>query len=219
MTPAQIHLLQLVGLLIGLGVLMRQAAGRLAPKVAVGTLFFLVSRWPVVVAGTAGAAGWAWILLTTHAPGRAPMPVAAVIPFAAFLGLGVAVLVVGPIFFTVRAFAAKPELALERGEEILSSQPANHFLRGEARGGRAVVTTRRLAFCPHRFNVQLSCWSVPFARIEGMHAEGSRFLVVDVEGEQPAWLVAQGPVALAESLAALAAAPEGERASVATREA
>ena len=39
-------------------------------------------------------------------------------------------------------------------EAVLWQGPANHFLRGEARGGWLVLTPTRLAFRPHGLNIQ-----------------------------------------------------------------
>ena len=48
---------------------------------------------------------------------------------------------------------------------VLEERAASHFLGGEGRGGKLLVTSRRLAFRPHRFNVQLATWSLPLSEI------------------------------------------------------
>ncbi|WP_223636662.1 hypothetical protein [Corallococcus sp. EGB] len=82
---------------------------------------------------------------------------------------------------------------------------ANHFLNGEARGGRFLITDRRLGFRPHRFNVQLSTWSIRHDEIESVRHEGERLLVIGVRGAaKPEWLVVSDAAALEHEVAALA---------------
>ena len=61
-----------------------------------------------------------------------------------------------PGFFVARALAPKPPPFAPREGETLVEEAfkANHFLHHEGRGGRLFVTDRRVAFIPHRFNVQ-----------------------------------------------------------------
>ena len=108
-----------------------------------------------------------------------------------FCGLGVAALVVGPLWAISRISATVPELPFGVGaEDVLYQAAANHFLGGEARGGRIFLTRTFLGFRPHRFNVQLDTWQVPLSQITGAHAEGSRLVVVDAaEPAHSGWLV------------------------------
>ncbi len=202
-------------LLGALAVMMRQAAGRLAPRVAIAPLVFLITRTPVLIGWLVGAGAFAALLLPKAiAHGHdGPSDLLVLSGICALCGLGVATLTVGPGFFALRAFAAAPVVSLEPGERLLHDRMANHFLGGEARGGRLLVTSRRLAFRPHRFNAQLATWSVRLEEIADLRAEGDRFLVVALSGgaaEQ--WLVAWGARGVGEAVRAVAARPEQERA-------
>lgn len=206
-----------------LGVLLwsiRRASGRLAPRVAIAPLVFLVTRTPVLVAWLLGTIGWLVVLVPgALARGRDSVgDFAFMAGLSAFCGLGGAALVVGPVWAVVRVFSRPPLLPLEPGEEVLRTLPANHFVGGEARGGKLLVTTRRLGFQPHRFNVQLGTWSVRLEDVRGLACEGTRFLLVDTgsPGRQE-WIVAPRPDVLAGVVRALGAAPEEERAAVYAR--
>jgi hypothetical protein len=203
--------------LAAIGVLMwamRSAAGRLAPRVAVGTIFFLLSRKPVLAAWAVGAVGMLVPLAGgAVAHGRTTLADYAFMSgLSAFCGLGFAALAVGPAWMAIRAFARAPVLDLQAGEMPLRELAANHFLGGEGRGGKVVVTTRRLAFRPHRFNVQVTTWSARLEDLGEMRPEGNRFLVLHVAGQTaPEWFVVWRPDRFAEYLQALAARPEAER--------
>lgn len=182
---------------------MRRSAGRLAPRVAFAPVVFLATRWPVLVAWTLGTLGWlAMLVPQMEAKGRGTPANYAFVVFAALMsGGGVAVLLVGPGFFVARAFTPAPVIRLEPGEELLAEYRANHFLKGEGRGGKLLLTSKRLAFRPHRFNVQLEPWSVPLADLERVETEGARMLLVHVRGQrEPAWLVAMAPGRVAERI-------------------
>lgn len=196
---------------------MRSAAGRLAPKVAVGTIFFLVSRKPVLAAWAVGAVGMlALILPGAAAHGHTTLSDYAVLSaICGLCGLGFAALAVGPVWMALRAFARPPVLELEPGELVLSERAANHFLGGEGRGGKVLVTTRRLAFRPHRFNVQVGTWSARLEDLRDLRTEGTRFLLVGVAGKTaPEWFVVWRPDRFAQYLQAVAARPEAERIQV-----
>lgn len=207
--------------LVTLGWAMRTAAGRLAPKVAVGSIFFLVSRWPVLVGWAVGTAGMLALLL--HGAAEKGRDVSGdwllLGALSAFCGLGFAALCVSPVFFAVRAFSPKVSFTLEDGEAVLHTRPANHFLTGEGRGGELLVTTRRLGFCPHRFNVQRAPWSVPLDQVRSTAVEGDRFLLVTADGRKsPEWIVTSKPERVASYLEALARRPEAERAAASDEE-
>lgn len=198
---------------------MRQAAGRLAPKVAIAPLLFLVTRTPVLIAWLLGTAVWLVIILPQAiARGNASVGDLAMLSgICALCGLGFAALAVGPVFMIVRLFAKPPTLTLDPGEEALRSIAANHWKGGEARGGKLHITTRGLRFVPHRFNVQLDGWQARYEDIRGCAVEGSRFLLVDAGGPKPEWLVVMSPPVTAELVRAVATAPEPERAAVHAR--
>lgn len=190
--------------LIALLVLLRRSAGRLTPRVVFAPLLFLVTRPAVLVAWAAGATGmFALIVSSALANGKDPFAnFPLLLGLSLFCGLGVAALVVGPVFMVVRAFGPAPVVALEPGERLLEEVSANHFLGGEARGGKLLVTDRRIAFRPHRFNVQLDTWTVPRAEVTGTRTEGLRMLVVSTRDGAEHWLVAQHPRDLAARLQA-----------------
>jgi hypothetical protein len=200
-----------------LGILLwalRRAAGRLAPRAALAPIVFLVTRRAVLVCWVLGAAGMFALLLNgAAARGREP-DLFFVTGLSVFCGLGFAALVVGPVWAAVRAFAAAPTFELEPGETLLREFDANHFVGGEARGGKLLVTTRRLGFRPHRFNVQLSRWSARLEDIRGFRFEGERFLLVETnEKTSPEWVVAPRPSSIAEYVQQIAKKPERERAA------
>jgi alkanesulfonate monooxygenase SsuD/methylene tetrahydromethanopterin reductase-like flavin-dependent oxidoreductase (luciferase family) len=190
---------------------MRRAAGRLAPRVAIAPLVFLITRWPVLLAWLFGSAGM-FLLLTTSAAANGkdlsaqwPMTVG----LSVFCGLGAAALGVAPIWGLARAFASSPVLPLDSDETVSFELAANHFLGGEARGGKLLGTNRRLAFRPHRFNVQLATWSVPLVDLQGLRTEGSRFLLLTTKSAsedrtQEHWLVVQDPERVREQIERLA---------------
>lgn len=204
-----------------LGVLlwaMRRAAGRLAPRVAIAPLVFLITRVPVMVAWGIGAAVMLSLILPQAiALGHDSLKDVLMLGgLCVFCGLGFAALALGPTWMLVRAFAKKTDFPLEPGEQVLRETTANHFVGGEARGGKLIVTTRRLGFRPHRFNVQLATWSVPLEAVRGFDFSGDRFLLVDTEAApgKPQWVVVPRPRDVAAWVSALSAVPEAERPGV-----
>jgi hypothetical protein len=203
-------------LLVALLWFMKRAAGRLAPRVAIAPAVFLVTRTPVLLAWGVGAAGmFALLIPGALEQGHSSFSDLLLISgLSAFCGLGFAALSVGPIWAVVRAFAATPVFPLQPGEILLREIVANHFLGGEARGGKLLVTTRRLGFRPHRFNVQLTTWSVPLESVRDFDFEGDRFLLVGVKDSPNAeWIVVPGPRKVAEYIGAVTQLPEGARAN------
>lgn len=198
--------LMFVGFVLALLWAMRQAAGKLAPKAGIGALFFLVSRWPFLVAWIAGAG----VMLGLLMPGAVAKGHDALGDFAMIAGLvifcggGFAAMAVGPVFLIVRAFTAPPTVELAPDEEIRAEMQANHFLHGESRGGHVLVTDRRLAFRPHRFNVQLDTWSANLEDIHDLAQEGTRFLVLTVGDDRATeWIVVSDPAGLTRQIRAL----------------
>ena len=207
----------LIFALIALAWSMRKAAGKLAPRVAFAPLVFLATRWPVAAAWILGTLGWLTVLVPPMvARGRdSPSNLATALAISVLCGGGVAAIVVGPAFIAVRAFTHSPEVPLESGEELLIEVLANHFLAGEARGGKLRVTSRRLVFRPHRFNVQLSPWAVKLENIKRFEVEGEKFLVIHLkDAGDPHWLVVKGPSSLADFVTRVAEAEEAQRRNV-----
>jgi len=206
--------LMFVGFLATLFWTMRWAAGRLAPSAAFGPIVFLVTRTPVLVGWGIGAAVMADLLLSGAAHrGRSSLADLWILSgLSIFCGLGFAALGVAPIWAVRQAFMPAPTFALEPGEVLIEEVAANHFLNGEARGGRALITNRRVGFRPHRFNVQLDTWSARLEDIESFEVEGARFLVLKTAGsEAPTWLVLMNPQAVGERLLELAKLPKRDR--------
>lgn len=188
-------------------VTLRQAAGRLAPRVASALSVFLVTRWPVLLCWAAGATGMFVLLLPGEIEkGNDSISSLALLGgMSAFCGLGGAVLVLGPIYAVMKALSPPPTFELEPGESIVREVLANHFLKGESRGGWLLITNRRLGFRPYRFNVQVSTWSIRHDEIESVRHEGERLLVIGVRGAaKPEWLVVADAAALEREVAALA---------------
>lgn len=196
---------------------LRRASGRLAPRAAFAPIAFLATRWPVLIGTCVGALAWLWILIPPMiAKGRdTPQNYAMMLGISVLCGAGAALMVVGPIFFLSRLFVRVPDAPLETGEAVVRELAANHFLGGEARGGKLLVTTRRLLFRPHRFNVQLAPWSTPLGSIVRVEPEGQRMLLVHVDGaREPAWLVTMKSKGLADYVARVGSAPEAARATI-----
>ena len=188
----------------------------MAPQVAIAPLVFLISRWPVLVTWAIGSVGcFATLLPGALSKGRDSFSDLLMLGgVSSFLGLGVSVMVVGPVWMLLRAFAARPVLELEPGERLLHELFANHFLWGESRGGKLLVTSRRLGFRPTRFNVQLDTWSVRLEEVESLAVEGDRFLVVQHRNAaKPEWIVTWKAQPLVDYLGALARRAEEHRAS------
>lgn len=179
-----------LALLLVLPMFMRQAFGRLAWTLGTQPLRFLITRRTVLVGWGIASMGWGFIFIPTIKK-HEPLPIAAAVVLTLFLGLGISAIVNVFGLAVVRAFAKAPVIELEPGERILGEERANHFLNGEARGGQLLVTTRRIAFRPHRINVQLDTWSIPLERITHTANEGSRLLVVFTP--EPNYLVVQAP--------------------------
>ncbi len=132
-------------------------------------------------------------------------------------------------------FTTPPALELAPGESIFATAVANHFLHGEGRGGKLVLTEHRVAFVPHRYNMQLDTFSVPWDEIktvctaESMTATAIAALIgVDDRGLQNGLLVALSDgrcerfvafnrVVLAVSLERLRSVPPGQRAETLAR--
>jgi len=183
-----------------------RSAGRLTARVAAAPLLFLVTRVPVLIAWAAGALGMLWLLVdSAQSNGKDPFAnVPLLVGLSLFCGLGVAPLTVGPIFMVVRALGPKPVVELAPGERLLEEIPANHFLGGEARGGKLLLTDRRIAFRPHRFNVQQDTWAISRSEVTGTRAEGLRMLIVRTRDGAEHWLVTMHPRDLAARLEAAA---------------
>jgi hypothetical protein len=194
---------------------MRLLAGRLAARDALGPLLFLVTRQAVLLAwGVGAAAMFALLLPGALAHGRDSLRDHLLMGgLSAFCGLGFAAGIVGPAWAVTRLLAPIPAWALEPGELLLYEAPANHFLHGESRGGKLLVTSRRVGFRPHRFNVQVSSWSTPLDGLRGFEVAGDRFLLIHTPASAPATIVASRPRELARYLDTLAGHPEGERAT------
>jgi hypothetical protein len=180
-------------------------------------LLFLVTRPAVLVAWAIGAAAMIWVLVPQAvANGHTQFSDYAVMAgLGLFCGLGLTLPFVGVPFFLLRAFASAPIFELESGEILLYELLANHFVGGESRGGKVLVTTRRVGFRPHRFNVQLDLWSARLEDLRSLTTEGERFLaieIVDVAARD--WLVVAKPQALADYVTALAKTAEPDRPAV-----
>jgi len=129
---------------------------------------FLFRQPFMLIPGTlATVAIAASLLLTMSANGKtSPDHVATLLLIAPLCGFGVAVMTGLPGFMVLRALRPKPALELRDDESVLLHVAANHMLRHEGRGGELYVTSRRLLFVPHRFNVQLAQVEQPLGEIE-----------------------------------------------------
>jgi hypothetical protein len=188
--------------LLALLALVHRAAGKLTPRVLFAPILFLVTRIPVLVAWAVGALGMFWMIVSSaQSNGKDPFAnLPLLVGLCLFCGLGVAPLTVGPALLVVRALGPAPVFELEPGERVLEETSAGHFLGGESRGGKLLLTDRRIAFRPHRFNVQLDTWSVPRAEVTSARPMGMRMLVVRTRDGGEHWLVTMSPRDLAARL-------------------
>jgi hypothetical protein len=182
---------------------LRLAAGGLARRALAAPLVFLVTRWPVLIVWAFASSGIlaAWLprmILQGHDSLFDVLRLGAI---SLAYGFCAPPLVVGPIFFLVCAVRTAPTFPLEAGERVVEELSANHFLNGEARGGKLLLTTRRLGFRPHRFNVQRATWSVTTADIRELTIEGTRLLVVHTSrATAPEWIFVKRPERVVEKL-------------------
>lgn len=104
-----------------------------------------------------------------------PFGVIMAVPFSFTTGWRVGIsagLVAGLLFGVIMAVFVgwqKRRFQTERpdftGEQLLWEGPANHFLRGEGVGGWLYLTTRRLLFRSHAFNIQRHETDLPLVDI------------------------------------------------------
>jgi hypothetical protein len=186
-------------------------AGRVQPRATIAPLLFLLSRWPVLLSWAIGTAGMIFLLVPKAiANGRGSLgDLAALAGLCLITGLGVPAALLAPPFVLLRALSPAPRFYLEPGELLLHRQPANHFLQGESRGGMLVVTSRRVIFQPHRFNLQLDLWITPVEELGELHSERDRFVTA---GDQT--LLAAHAEVLAQYLEVLRDVPESARGEV-----
>ena len=118
-------------------------------------------------------------------------------------------LVVG--YMVLRAFGTAPDAPLEPGEVVVRTLMANHFLRGESRGGTLQITNRRLVFRPHRFNVQLTPWTLPLSEVRTLSSEGAALLLVNPDTPHEQLLAVARAPRESEILRGIVAQPESER--------
>jgi hypothetical protein len=164
-------------------------------------VFRLRLLWMVVAVASTIWIGTLWTLAVRN--GKTPEPLL-MIGIGLLCGAGTAALTVLPGFMIYRYFYTQPpEFRAEAGEQPRMELPANHFLDGEARGGRLHVTDRRLVFVPHRYNVQLDGWSVPWSAVVGFSTAPPTFLFVQLAGGKRATLVVPEPDEVVRQLLAL----------------
>ena len=177
-------------------------------------MLFLLRQRLVLAPGIVFSVAWALLLVgMTVANGKGSVETIATLTLVSIVcGFGVVALTVGPAFVIHRHLkGVDPVLALEEGEQVLFVAPANHVLDGEARGGRLLVTDRRIAHRPHRYNVQLDPWSVPFESVRGVRHRLPTFVLLDLEGGKVEKLVVPNRREMTAYLDGLRGAPRGER--------
>lgn len=158
---------------------MRAAAGNLGPKLGIGGVVFLMSRKGVMIPWFVfTVAIFAFFLFGPRNPNVARPSAPIWLVLSAFLGLGATALTVGPAFMIWRLKADVPAFTLQDSERVLLQSRGNHFLDGEGRGGTVTLTNQRLAFNAHRFNVNLSAWSVALADVQHVDAAGLFAMVI-----------------------------------------
>jgi hypothetical protein len=176
-------------------------------------MFILRQRLFMITIALASTAsiGALWSSVIANGKGT-PATLAMMVPIGILCGGGFAVLAVLPAFFVYRwRWTAPPEFRHEPDETVLFSEDANHFLDGEGRGGTLWVTDRRLAFCPHRYNVQLDLFVIEWEAIAGFSTAPPTFLFVERANGTRVRLVAPEREKLAAYLERLRARPASER--------
>lgn len=191
------RLVLLVLMVVSVGVFIHRAAGRMAFRASFGALWFLVTRRAVLVTWIVGSVALTAVMIhLSVSAGKATTPtVIGLIGVGLLGGGGLAALAVLPFWLVSRASKPPPVLELEQDESIAAELRGNHFLNGESRGGKILITDRRLGFQPSRFSVQLDPWSIPLAAIDRVEREGMHFVRV-ICGSDEHWLSAQRPDAL-----------------------
>ncbi len=125
-------------------------------------------------------------------------------------GFGLVAIVSLVTLFAVRSLGKPPAtIAIVAGEEVLGELRANHFMGIEGRGGTLVVTSRRLLFHPHRYNVQLAPIAIELSRIDGV-VPWMTTLRIDAAGRKQRFVVHE-PNRVAELVRELVRAPEEDR--------
>jgi hypothetical protein len=206
--------IRLVVLVISIMALLRRAAGRRGLGLGLASIVFLVTRWPVLIIWGIGSLFWILLLgASMTKTGHTSIGDEFTVLWISLLcGAGLAVLTVGPVFLIARMMKRAPEIPLEPGEVPLFEELANHFLNGEGRGGNLLVTSRRIAFRPHRFNVQLATWSLPLAEIARVEPDGERLVLVHARGRtEPELVIVMGALRIAQHIGWIAGMSEAQR--------
>jgi GRAM domain len=131
-------------------------------------------------------------------------------------GLAAFAAVISGLFFAIgmRIFGANMKNrfktdppALDSNEPILYSGPANHMRGYEGVGGFLYLTSHRLLFRPHSFNVQKGDFSLPSSEIKSVISNqktlgflANRLIAVDNSGMRQTFIVYE-PKVWAEKIA------------------
>lgn len=179
MNPDTISFLKVTTALLVIGWGVQRAAGTLGPKLGIGGIVFLLSRVGVMVPTFVfTTAIFAFFMFGPRNPNATPPSLAVLVVLSLICGLGATVLVVGPIFLLWRLRTPAQKLLVQPDEVVVTQTQGSHFLSGEGRGGTVTLTTTRLAFTPHRFNVQLAPWQLPLSELKGVERHGVHAVVV-----------------------------------------
>ena len=166
----------------------------------------------VLLACMIAPAVWFTILALGRAEGAGALVMMAAM--GALSGFGFFAVASLVALFTVRSFGKAPaQVPFVVGEKPLAELRANHFLGIEGRGGTLVVTSQRLLFHPHRYNVQLEPIVIELSRIDGV-VPWMTSLRVDASGRKHRFVVHE-PARVAELVRELVRTPEEERAVLA----
>ncbi|MEJ7727653.1 MAG: hypothetical protein WKG00_00390 [Polyangiaceae bacterium] len=88
---------------------------------------------------------------------------------AVLVGFGTGLMVGMPVWFGLRALRGRRlPFSPPSGERLIFEALANHFLGDEGRGGHIYLTDRRVAFVPHRFNIQLAAVDIPLEAVQSI---------------------------------------------------
>lgn len=174
-----------------------------------------MKKWiPIVVLAVCALGSAIWMAHLAIGLGKEPVGVVALAVVGAVSGAGFALLAAMPVVVVARVLGKGPEpLRIAEGERAIAEIPANHFLGIEARGGKLVVTTKRLLFRPHRFNVQLAAVAIELSRVDAVKPWLSGVRVAS-RGRKDRFVVSR-PSRVAELLAELVRTPEESRGALA----
>lgn len=106
----------------------------------------------------------AYFMTLTPPDGKA-QDIPVLLGISVLCGFGFGVMTGLPSFFIYRALVPTPGWVAQDDEPICASFAANHPFDGDSRGGKLHLTTRHVAFVPHRFNLKMKSIAIPYGEV------------------------------------------------------